>query len=431
MKVTLKKNHIIIAVLLTILPHVAAPKKSGQIVNAQPIENEQQVIDLIHDLDAGSIIQRNGAEAQLTKMGPPVLKFLDRPRSAEAAFRSARIRKSIERQVLSQAISPTRINLVGEFSLPSLVEQIEEQSGNQLDISVSSAQPIEINLNDQTFWSAIESICSQQQLSLDHDRSTARKLVLRPRDDFEEPPDMLAHHSQGPFRLECTSLASPSHRRSARAKFRLFWEPRINPLTVRIPLSTFSIEDEAGGQWATFNSAATLNLHPGKDQGYVEFETPMRRLTSESSAKFIRCQLQIIVVGQAITLLFDDVISESKRPNRSTRSFGDLTVRFGQIQLNRRSLSLELISTYNPRSMASEIESHFRWSQFHQADLIDSMSGNRLKYSESRQIRQDPFEYSIEFGFNLSNEGSNKYGLDYKLPSGLQSADATFEIKLN
>ena len=64
MKFTLKKNHIVIAVLLTLLAHVAAPKKSGQIVNAQPIVNEQQVIDLIHDLDAGSRHERAAALVQ-------------------------------------------------------------------------------------------------------------------------------------------------------------------------------------------------------------------------------------------------------------------------------------------------------------------------------------------------------------------------------
>jgi hypothetical protein len=233
----------------------------GRAATGQPMPPER----LLQQLDSGSLATRDRAERDLIALGPTVLPMVARARqtaTAEALFRLEGIQQRLERLAAERAVEPTTVSFSVE-NLPcrDALATLFNQTGSRIELGPPVAngeagdRQISVSFERATFWEAMAEVLDKSGLSLEYDtappglRIVPAAAVLGRR-GYAALPAVAA----GPLRVGVADIEpvgpplgpGESRPRGARVILRVTWEPRLEPLLIRLPMRSLVAEGPAG-----------------------------------------------------------------------------------------------------------------------------------------------------------------------------------------
>ncbi|MFM8325138.1 MAG: hypothetical protein ACKN9U_09775, partial [Pirellulaceae bacterium] len=239
-------------------------------------DTQEQVAGWVAQLDADSLEKREAAERALGELGPAILSQLppiDDAMAPEMRIRLERLREQLEARRVSQLVSPTRIRLAGSYPLREVIEQLQEQSGNSLQIPDELPdRKMEVDWQDELFWKALDQWLDEAGMDIPPFVSVEAGLPIRARTAGAPPRSGRAAYA-GPFRVELAEamavhhVASPSQSRwEWKAWFS--WEPRLKPVFLQFPMRKLVLEaaDGTSLQPAAPDASPEYQPAPGANQ---------------------------------------------------------------------------------------------------------------------------------------------------------------------
>jgi len=239
----------------------------GRAADGQPMPPER----LLQQLDSGSLATRDRAERDLIALGPTVLPMVARARqtaTAEAGFRLDGILQRLERLAAERAVEPTTVSFSVE-NLPcrDALATLFNQTGSRIELGPSVAtgeagdRRISVSFERATFWEAMTAVLDTAGLSLAHDTDPPGLRIV-PADAAVSPDAVLGRIgtaaipavAAGPLRVAVAGIEpvgppvepGESRPRGARVILRVTWEPRLEPLLIRLPMRSLVAEGPAG-----------------------------------------------------------------------------------------------------------------------------------------------------------------------------------------
>ena len=220
---------------------------------------------LLQQLDSGSLATRDRAERDLIALGPTVLPMVARARqtaTAEAGFRLDGIQQRLARLAAERAVEPTTVSFSVE-NLPcrEALATLFKQTGSRIGLGPAVAngeagdRRISVSFERATFWEAMAEVLDTAGLSLEHDTAPPGLQIVPAADVLGRRGDAaLPAVAAGPLRVAVAGIEpvgppvepGESRPRGARVILRVTWEPRLEPLLIRLPMRSLVAEGPAG-----------------------------------------------------------------------------------------------------------------------------------------------------------------------------------------
>jgi hypothetical protein len=148
------------------------------------VDTQEQVAGLVAQLDADSLERRDAAERALGELGPEILSQLppiDDAMAPEMRIRLERLREQLEARRISDLVQPSRIRLSGTYTLREVIEQLQEQSGNSLQVPDELPdRKMEVDWQDELFWKALDHWLDEAMMDIPPFVSVAHFAPRRP-----------------------------------------------------------------------------------------------------------------------------------------------------------------------------------------------------------------------------------------------------------
>ena len=269
---------------------VAADRPTGP--PAADSVDRPAVTRLLRRLGSGSMEVRDAAERELIGMGPAILPLLaaadrsalaDHPTPAtEATVRRHGIQRRLEDRAAAEAVEPAVVSLVMEEARPAdVLAAVFEQSGCRIAIDPAATRPadedpgdppvpgppqkpsrISVDFARATFWEAIDDVLARAGLGIEFSEEAAGLRIVA---DTRQPPSEAPHSygpavAAGPLRVAVARIEQTGRPGTAgvRVVLRVAWEPRLEPLLVRLPMQSVVAEGPAGEAMAPAQRAAVV-----------------------------------------------------------------------------------------------------------------------------------------------------------------------------
>jgi hypothetical protein len=411
-------------------PTSAAATEQAEAREVSPLE----VRRLVRRLDAPQLAQRDAAEQALLALGPAALEHLPEndPRlSAEVKQRLARIRTLLQQTAVEAAGAASQINLKADaMPLSAVLDSFAEQSGNRIvDGRADRGQPtsdppITVELDDESFWPALDKVLDRAGLTVyPFGEAGAITVVARP-EGYPRRTESAAY--SGPFRIEpIRVLARRELQDPDAAALQVFleivWEPRLEPIAVRQPLSEVDAKAADGSPLPTAQSEAELEVpvHPGLTA--VELMLPMELPPrSIEQIGLLQGNLKTLLPGRKETFRFDD-LAEARDVRKRIAS---ATVTFDQMRRNRDIWEVRIRVRFDEPGGA--LESHRGWILNNDAYLVGA-DGEKIEHVGFETTRQAQDEVGIAYLFELEGDPE---GLEfvYETPGAILQTEYTYEL---
>ena len=155
--------------------------------------NEMELMEIVSrlqsQLQSQQVPEREAAEKELVRLGPRVLDFLeaeDDSWSTDGKMRLQRIRGQLEALAVARVTKPSLATLQGAMTLEEVVEEIRQQTGNNLQLPEGLPEPmlattLQMSVEKQPFWVAVNSVLRQANFQIDVYGGQAGTLLLTPR----------------------------------------------------------------------------------------------------------------------------------------------------------------------------------------------------------------------------------------------------------
>ncbi|MFO0064464.1 MAG: hypothetical protein ACK523_00745, partial [Pirellulaceae bacterium] len=239
-------------------------------------DTQEQVAGWVSQLDADSLEKREAAERALAELGPAILSQLppiDDAMAPEMRIRLERLREQLEARRISDLVRPSRIQLSGNYTLREVIDQLQEQSGNSLQVPEELPdRKMEVDWQDELFWKAIDQWLDEAGMDIPPFVSVEGGLPIRARPAGAPLRSGRAAYA-GPFRVDLAEamavhhVASPSQSRwEWKAWFS--WEPRLKPVFLQFPMRKLVLEASDGTllQPAAPDASPEYQPAPGANQ---------------------------------------------------------------------------------------------------------------------------------------------------------------------
>jgi len=213
---------------------------------------------LVQRLGSGSSIVRDQAERDLVAVGPAALPAVIAARdtaSGETAFRLEVIQRHLEGRAAGQAVEPASVSVaLRDVPARDALAAVFTQSSSTIELAAAVASGpagdrlVSVAIDRGTFWEAVDAVLDRAGLSLEYgDRPPGLVIVDRP-----GPTDVAV--AAGPLRVSVAGVeptgpppaADRPRPRGARVTLRVAWEPRLEPLLLRLPVRSVVAEGPAG-----------------------------------------------------------------------------------------------------------------------------------------------------------------------------------------
>lgn len=404
-----------LAVLVGFSPCVA------QQLTAQTL-NQEKATALISQLDNDDLSSRNLAERELVKLGTPLIEWLDLedqrlPVSSEVAFRLKRIRSLVFENSVSAWCQPSTITATGNETPEQWLTQVLKQSGNQVSIIDREDSKLTVRVPGETsgsFWNVVGALCRENRLAVDHAASRDHMIALVAASEARPP----LVFNRGPLRIE---IPGPEESGFRQVQMRIMWEPRFRLLAIRIPMSSVSLTNRLGQPWGSFNPEAVYTIPPPATRSSTVVRLPVRkRDRSTVPLQEIAFSAELKVIAPDARCVFQnfrrrDVVGQS-------RQYGMASVSVDAVESGRGETRVRFVTRYDRTEMAEPLHSHTDWSRYCEARIVTN-DGQIILPVNKRQIRQEPYAYTIEYTFKTPDADNNSGSdLKFRIPSGIISA---------
>lgn len=393
---------------------------------AEPDAFEERVMILLEGLGAEEPLERLAAEGELSDLAkqssdqatrlmgllPEVNKSM--PPAVRVSLERIRIRA--QRGIARRATGASRITLdVVQQPLSEVLAELELQTGNRFVDNREQFggeaidRPITLKINDEPFWTAIDRLLDEADLSLyAYGEEGALTLVDR---EPNAGKRVGTGAYGGPFRFEPLSLAATRGLRDESQsridlQVEVAWEPRLRPIAISQPLSGITILGSHGEPLAvrTPDQSIDLEATPGEQalEMIISLALPPR---SVKSIEKISGQMMVIIPATQREFQVKKV-GAAKLP--IVQEFGDATVRLERF--TKQNEIWELHMRLSLAGAGDALASHRGWV-FQNKTYLLKPDGTRIEHAGFETTMQTESEIGIAYLFDLS--GGAIYDFDF------------------
>jgi len=402
--------------------------------------NAARVRQLIGQLGADELSQRERAETALVELGPKILELLPREAGslpAETAERLARVRQTLEKLHVAEAATASRVTLHAQkMPLGEALAAIEKQTGNRIvdhrESFGQQADPLTVtlDLNAAPFWQGLDQVLDSCSLTAYPYGVEAGIFVVR-KPDGHVPRSAKASYS-GPFRVEAQRLEASRDLRSGQAgslklTLAVSWEPRLSPIAIVQQLSAIRAVGDGGQALAgAADDQAEIAAEINDMSSTVELELPLA-LPERSTAKIasLRGKMAVLLRGSMGEFRFDRLQTDPKPREKIEQKRGDVTVVLDRVRKNRDVWECTLHVCFGRPSRA--LESYRGWMLSNTAVLIDA-HGKQFTPGGYELVSQAQNEVGIKYLYDLEQSPAGM-SLVYKTPLAIIEAPLDYELK--
>ncbi|MFO0943547.1 MAG: hypothetical protein U0930_22655 [Pirellulales bacterium] len=405
---------------------------------AIPIEPQVQQADeaatlgkvraLVRQLESDELAKRDEAETELIKLGQVALRLLPTitpQTSGELKIRLQRIRKELESETAESFFEPSKVNLQGTMKLNEVLAKIKEQTGNLVKLEGGDAAgnvDVTVDWKDTKFFEAIDDLIIERSLRLVAFASTESELVLAPANEAEMPsPDIL-----GPFRLDVSGVESQRTFGTqldglTRVSMVFSWEPRLEPVFMKIPMSSVVAKIGDKEIRATNpNAAPEIRLNIGGSSAQVDLQLP--RIDRETlELKSLSGEFVVSVPSEKYKYEFKKFGSGKKQTHRH----GDVGVTLEGMQRNGKVYEMRLFVEFGDSQGA--LDSYRGWILSNHAYILDA-NDKQLENVGYQTYGAGDNGVGVSYMFQLNGD-LDSYRLIYESPSSIQRQTIKYELK--
>lgn len=410
-------------------------------VRADDEELTAQVEELVAELDADTISERDIAEQNLLRLvdvegvGPQkFLAVLPKPNDnmpPAVRERLASIRKMVEQRLASQAIEASKVTLEAvNWPLEEVIKKLEELTGNKIidnrEAEAAAASPqIILKVENEPFWAVMDQVMDQARLS-QYAYAGEDALSLMSRSEGEGQRFGRACY-EGPFRFEVTEVSAtrgmrnPSNQ-SLRLDLEIGWEPRLRPIALTQQMSRLDAITPDGEQLAPAQEQRVFNIEVQEGTCAstinVPFELPER---SVEEIMLLGGTITALVPGKREDFRFDDL--KSKEPIVKTLGGVKVTlervVKNGEIWEVHMNLELE--------NDNGALASHRGWV-FNNITYLVGDDGEPIDHAGFETTKQTATEVGIAYLFDLP-EGIDGLSWVYESPVSIVEREYKYQLE--
>lgn len=405
----------------------------GQADSVPVADLKLEVRQLVRQLNAPRLADRNTAEERLLALGPEVLEHLPSPTDnapAEVQQRVARIRQVLQKQMARSTAQASTVTLRGNLPLPEILSALEEQTGNKItgmqgfdprDVDVT----LEVNFNKTPFWQALDQVVDQANLTV-YNYGAEKAVTLRPRSEGLAPRVGRAYY-QGPFRFEPTQIEAARDLRNVSQKslhltIEVAWEPTLAPISLLLPMNRIEAMDEDGNLLPVDGQQAELEVPVTADSMASELRIPfvlpprsVKQITQLTGV------MKALLPGKIETFRFEDL---EKAKDVEQRVAG-VTVMLEGVRKNNELWEVRVRVRFDNAGEA--LQSHRGWI-FDNEVYLQGPDGKPITWGTYETTRQTENEVGLAYMFSL--EGSLAgHTLVYKTPAVILTAEIPYQIK--
>ena len=362
------------------LPQDTPPAKPARVLG--DMELIDRVDTLRPQLESPSIPQRDKAQQELIDLGIRVLDHLD-PAEPTAATdviqRISKIRTELEKIVASIATRSSRATLTGKMTVGEALAALKKQTGNDVALTETTAdifskREIDLKIENGTFWTALNSIAQQGeitispyaaapgQLRLDPTQSAMQQAVAPNTNKPKVPASLPPNCVSGIFGISVTQVNASRNLVNPKLNFCnistvVRWEPRITPISFQLPAASIKAVDEQNQPIELTNSEAVFYGTVQSEIAEIEFFIPVE-LTDRSTKKIktLTGTGEAMIAGRVETFRFKK-LGRLNDGYQQTRA--GATVTYQGIQKNEELFGLAIKLGFDAQHNA--LESYHSW----------------------------------------------------------------------
>lgn len=387
-------------------------------------------------LDSDTLDDRQRAESGIIELGPKALEYLPEVKpstSAETKARLQRIKTILEKARADSAAKASRVTLtVTDQPLTDVLSAIEEQTENKLvDYRRNFGQrtdttKVSVDWKDVPFWEAAEELFAKTNLEAYHYAGQANVLAFVARQSSSGEANPLVRTSEifrfEPTRVESFLNLSDRSQRNTFLNLQVAWEPRVEPIVIKLPLDQLTIEDESGKSLTAEGSGSgSLDTEVLQGVSAVDIQLPLGSVDRASQKiATLKGQMEALMPGREETFRFDKL--EAARNVKDTR--GTIEVVLEAFRRNgdiwEASILLRLLNEQGA------LESHRGWVYNNEA-YLQGPDGERIDVAGFEETYRDVDTVGMSYKFVLEREVGD-FQFVYRSPASIISLPVSFEL---
>ena len=394
-----------------------------------------EVEQLVRQLNADEITDRQAAEKELVALGTKILELLPTPNDRmpqEMKLRLSRVRDRLEEAAARATTEASLVTLAGEFPLSQLVAKLHELTGNKVidfrnQFGQTSSDPvIKVDFQDVPFWQALDFVIKEADLKLYAYSGEMRTIALVQLDEGENPPDAHAAYS-GLFRFAPQTVRAVRNLRNPNndkltLTVEITWEPRILPIAISHPLDSLSAQDEAGNAMPIDTRQQVLESSVQNTVSSIEIDLPLE-LPARDARKIasLKGEITALVPGREATFTFDKLMTA----RNVERKNAGVTVVLQRVRKNADVYQVRVLVRFSEAGGA--LESYRGWIYSNEAYLLDP-DGKRVDLASLETTRQQIDEVGLAYNFVTPGDLQD-HKFVYKTPAAIVSLPVKYELK--
>jgi hypothetical protein len=432
---------VVLAVLL-LMPAGSVCGAEGQSPPADAgQELEVRIDELVRQLGASKTADREAAEKQLLDIAgtePDEAEFFLKslPKDNDdmplvVRDRLGRIRRLIEERASQVSTGASKVTLSAKnMPLADVFKELEKQTGNKIvdgreePDEDAKGPTITIELKDELFWSAMDKILDQANLSINSfGGEEALSVVARGengaarvgRADYE-----------GPLRFEALEVQAQRNLRqpdqtSLRLQLEIGWEPRMRPILISQPLGEVEATTDGGDKLTVSEPEAMQDIEVAAGTQAAEivlpFNLPGRDVKKIAS---LRGKLHALVPGRRAKFEFSDLTKAAGK----SQSLGGVQVTIDQVRKNNAIWEIHMRIALEGAN--EQLEANRGWILQNLSYLTDK-SGERIENAGFETTRQSQKEVGIAYLFDVA-EGLEGLTWVYESPAAIVEVPIDYEL---
>ena len=433
--------------------------------NAATVSTDMvRAAQLSRRLGFGSIAIRDAAERDVLAIGPAALPLViaaRRTASPEALFRLDGIQRDLERLAAEKAIEPAAVTLTAQdLPVREVLAALFAQAGSSIKLAplvgegVAGSQRISIAINRATFWEALDDVLDRAGLVLVCDDSPPGLLIAAAARAAQSPPLAVA---TGPLRVSVagvepagpppragaeTESRTPSTPRGggARVMLRVAWEPRLQPLLMRLSARSIVAEGPAGESMPPLQRAAVVEATIPSQRQWLDLPVLLSApAVPLASLGMLRGTIVVWLTGMEHNFYFPNVrLDEAADASageawREPLGVARAEVRLLSASLQDQRLLVRASITYDTPSEA--LASHHTWLAARPLEAA-AADGLPLKRIDQRVTERNDRGITVTAAFALppSEVGRSRMVVQpiqirWKLPTAIHEVPVDFALR--
>ena len=399
-----------------------------------------EVDDLIAQLAATSRSRREAADLALRSLGPDTLPELAAAIPAatgEAAFRLRSIRSALVDEAVLAAVEPTSLSLTAENEpLGELLARIGSGAGRLTLVEAGgdraeSDRRVSLRLERATYWEAIDAATKAAGCRLGYrapqNEAGGCGLVVEP---VAEDRRAAASDAAGLFRVEVADVSRFASSAAGgfeglRVPLRVAWEPRIEPLVLRLPLRSIVAEGRAGEAFAVRRRMAVLEATNLRGRCWSEFAITLEQPEPPlESLGMLRGTLDLVLAAAPCRFTFR---VEPAVPLPSPQTLAALQVSLEAVDRSADRLVATLRAEYATPSEA--LASHRDWIA--RQLPVASCGGRPLRRVSVDVVRRSRRGITLQAAFRMPPQTAEDAAceISWRLPVAILELPVDFAIR--